>query len=232
MRSQQKKLAAYEALRICKRFFPWRVLVALIVLSMALFAQECKTEPASDGCNICTRCAGMTEGTAVCTAAYCGETEWPDAPSAVQPPQEHPGGVYSAQDLHIAPAPAAVSCGPKWLGGCWDYNHPNLSWKQAFLSKEYLIPHGIWAASIVLDDEATLHGDYSKCHEGNADLRAHPTGGELALYNLRTDALLMGFDLAIRKLNRRVTNLISFAPPIAGSVLHFRGATQWFEHCY
>lgn len=45
MRSKQRKLAAYEAMVICMRFFPWRVLALVALMSVMSFAQEVVTTP-------------------------------------------------------------------------------------------------------------------------------------------------------------------------------------------
>lgn len=134
------------------------------------------------------------------------------------------------------PAPAAEpKCGPKWAGGCWDYSHKQLTWKQALTSKQFLIPNLVYQGASWFDSIVTVEGiKHGKCLESNTDLPRRPGLGDVTIDWARTDLLMSGFNLAMVKLNRRFTNYVNFGTSGYGAAIHFKGGITWLTtpHCW
>lgn len=136
----------------------------------------------------------------------------PDAPSVVQ----------------HDPAPAAKqTCGPSWLGGCWDYSRPTLSVKQTFKSPWFYGPTIAWVASDMLDVEMTHAYEGHPCVEGNEDLSKLPTRGELYRNIAETEGPLLVLGWIIVKVHRKPTDFIYTGMATYVVVKHTHAALQW-----
>lgn len=133
-----------------------------------------------------------------------------------------------------APSPdSAVKCGPKWMGGCWDLNHRNYSWKENFTSPSWYWPMLGWIAADVYDAEMTHEGlAHHHCHEGAEGLAGNPSRGQLYLYEVRNEAPLWVMNYFIHKLNRKGTTIISIGQAGAAMGVHIHGGTGWAMHCW
>lgn len=131
----------------------------------------------------------------------------PDAPSTSQPP---------------VPA-VKQTCGPSWLGGCWDYTHPTLTIGKTFKSPNFLIPvllgDGAFWADALESRKAIERG----CVESNYDLPSRPTVGNYAVNWTKFELPMDVFEFILIKLNRKPTNFIVYGMTSARVTVHMLG---------
>jgi hypothetical protein len=147
-------------------------------------------------------------------AGVCAAQELPDAPSAVPA-------------WGVAPP---VKCGPKWLGGCFR-GRPQLTWAEAAKSKKFWIPTAIVFGAIVFDVEATHQGiAHGVCIEGNDDLPAYPSRGELYRNALYTKGVIIGMGYVFTKLKVPWPVYAGMATYSVQS--NIRGGVGWLRECW
>lgn len=120
-------------------------------------------------------------------------------------------------------APGVVKCGPRWMGGCWDLNHPNLSVAQTFRSPHWLVPVALGDAAYWADALESRAAIRRGCVEGNADLPLRPSIGDYAENWAKFELPLDALEWAIVKLNRRPTNWIVNGMAATRVTIHMRG---------
>jgi hypothetical protein len=97
-------------------------------------------------------------------------------------------------------------------------------------NKKFISAHAAYLGAIIYDVEVTHQGlAHHKCLEGNGG-DPTPSRGELYGKTLATFAATAGFDWLLA---RHKVPVVPYLLPIAGTVVHLRGGTQWFtEGCY
>jgi len=97
-------------------------------------------------------------------------------------------------------------------------------------NKRFVSAHAAYLGAIIYDIEVTHQGlAHHKCLEGNGG-DPTPSRGELYGKSLPTFAATVGFDWFLA---RHKIPVVPYILPIAGTVVHVRGGTQWFtEGCY
>ena len=106
---------------------------------------------------------------------------------------------------------------------------PQRKWGSVW-NKKFVSAHAAYLGAIVYDAEVTHQGlAHHKCLEGNGG-DPTPSRGELYGKTIPTFAATVAFDWF---LVRHKIPIIPYVLPIAGTVVHVRGGTQWFtEGCY
>lgn len=97
-------------------------------------------------------------------------------------------------------------------------------------NKKFVSAHAAYLGAIVYDAEVTHQGlAHHKCREGTGG-DPTPSRGELYEKNIATFAAALGFDWFLA---RHKAPYIPYLLPVAGTVVHVRGGTEWFtEGCY
>jgi hypothetical protein len=99
------------------------------------------------------------------------------------------------------------------------------------LNKKFIAAHAVLLGSMVYDAELTHVGlAHHKCVEANPYLGAHPSRGEIYGQNLLAFAAIAGLDWITAKLIK--VHCLPYVAPIAESVVHFRGGSQWLTECW
>lgn len=160
------------------------------------------------------------------TLAWCQPSDTPQYQPQLRT-EPWPGELPDTPQPQEPPAPAR--CGPKWLGGCWNYGHPTLTIGQTFKSPWFYGPTTMWLGSAVFDNEVT-HAYLGKpCTESNRDLPFMPTRGQLYLETVKTDLPLIALGWGMVKLNRRVPRFMYIGMATYATQSHLRGAVSWFS---
>jgi hypothetical protein len=97
-------------------------------------------------------------------------------------------------------------------------------------NKKFVSAHAAYLGAIIYDVEVTHQGlAHHKCLEGSGS-DPTPSRGELYGKTLATFAATVGLDWFLA---RHKIPIVPYVLPIAGTVVHVRGGTQWFsEGCY
>lgn len=135
---------------------------------------------------------------------------------------------------------AAGECGPKWMGGCWSYDRPQLTWGEAARSKKFWIPTTVFTLSAGWDYATTAYfsrnGHYlgdpknSPCMERNQDLGQRPGAGDFAKNFATTHLPVIALGLVATKL--KVPHWIYDGAVVYGTQVHVRGAIGWYRDCW
>lgn len=130
-------------------------------------------------------------------------------------------------------------CGPKWLGGCYNYDSPKPTNREVLKDPVFLWPTvGQWTA-VAFDMAATEQGLHngSGCVERNQDLGPHPSLGRLIGVNLAIDGAVTGIRFVMLKAiprdshgkGRRVVELATVGMASYSMYVHTKGGSQWFS---
>ena len=149
------------------------------------------------------------------------------------------------QNLIEAPQPQPKverTCGPKWMGGCWDYERPRLSWGETFKSPKWYVPAAFLFGSTVFDAEVTYQGshyhhykgnpNWNPCLEANPLMAKAPSRGELYGKNLAAAAAVSGLGAALVKLHRMPFEITWYGMAGYGTEEHMRGGIGWLTQCW
>jgi hypothetical protein len=99
------------------------------------------------------------------------------------------------------------------------------------LNKKFIAAHAFLLGSMVYDAELTHEGlAHHKCVEANPYLGIHPSRGKIYGQNLLAFSAITGLDWMTAKLVR--VHYLPYIAPIAESVVHFRGGSQWLTECW
>jgi hypothetical protein len=99
------------------------------------------------------------------------------------------------------------------------------------LNKKFIVAHAVLLGSMVYDAELTHEGiAHHKCVEANPYLGIHPSRGEIYGQNLLAFGAITGLDWMTAKLIK--VHYLPYVAPIAESVVHFRGGSQWLTECW
>lgn len=134
----------------------------------------------------------------------------------------------------------AGECGPKWMGGCWSFDRPQLTWGEAARSKKFWIPTTVFTLSAGWDYATTAYfsryGHYlgdpknSPCMERNQDLGQRPGAGDFAKNFATTHLPVIALGLVATKL--KVPHWIYDGAVVYGTQVHIRGAIGWYRDCW
>lgn len=134
----------------------------------------------------------------------------------------------------------AGECGPKWMGGCWTFDRPQLTWGEAARSKKFWIPTTVFTLSAGWDYATTAYfsryGHYlgdpknSPCMERNQDLGQRPGAGDFAKNFATTHLPVIALGLVATKL--KVPHWIYDGAVVYGTQVHVRGAIGWYRDCW
>jgi len=139
-----------------------------------------------------------------------------------------------SQELPDAPQPQST-CGPAWLGGC--FVAPKRSFSSVFSDRKWQLSTGGFLLSKVFDAEMTHAKVSHQCIEGNGDLPAFPSRGELYREMLFKEVPVIVLGTLITKTvpEHPKTKVQKFAswiyPAMAsyGTVQHIRGGVGWMS---
>jgi hypothetical protein len=99
------------------------------------------------------------------------------------------------------------------------------------LNKKFIAAHAVLLGSMVYDAELTHEGiAHHKCVEANPYLGVHPSRGEIYGQNLLAFGAMTGLDWITAKLIK--VHYLPYVAPLAESVVHFRGGSQWLTECW
>lgn len=99
------------------------------------------------------------------------------------------------------------------------------------LNRKFIAAHAVLLGSMVYDAELTHEGlAHHKCVEANPYLGIHPSRGEIYGQNLLAFSAITGLDWITAKLIR--VRYLPYIAPVAESVVHLRGGSQWLTECW
>lgn len=132
-------------------------------------------------------------------------------------------------------APSAT-CGPKWLGGCYDPK-TQLTWSETFTDKKWWIPTLIFFGGTTYDYVLSVRGTDRRwadgtpvCVEGNHDLPLRPGAGDVAKDFAKTHLPVLVIGTVIHKVTGRSKWASWIYPGMMayGTQLHIRSANGWW----
>jgi len=99
------------------------------------------------------------------------------------------------------------------------------------LNKKFIAVHAALLGSMVYDAELTHEGlAHHKCVEANPYLGVHPSRGEIYGQNLLAFGAIAGLDWMTAKLIK--VHYLPYVAPVAESLVHLRGGSQWLTECW
>jgi len=99
------------------------------------------------------------------------------------------------------------------------------------LNKKFIAVHAALLGSMVYDAELTHEGlAHHKCVESNPHLGIHPSRGEIYGQNLLAFSAITGLDWITGKLIK--VHYLPYVAPVAESVVHLRGGSEWLTECW
>jgi hypothetical protein len=99
------------------------------------------------------------------------------------------------------------------------------------LNKKFIVAHAVLLGSMVYDAELTHEGlAHHKCVEANPYLGVHPSRGKIYGQNLLALGAISGLDWVTAKLVK--VHYLPYVAPVAESVVHLRGGSQWLTECW
>lgn len=128
-----------------------------------------------------------------------------------------------------APMPQREKAG-FWSVGDADARVPLRTNYEVFHDKTWLTTQAVWLGAIVYDVEVTHAGvAHHRCAEGNEDLAAHPSRGELYRSNIPEYAVGTAFNWLMLKY---MTKPLIFVFSGYDTIKHLRGGTGWLQDCW
>lgn len=132
-------------------------------------------------------------------------------------------GLAVAQSLPDAPSPQpSATCGPSWLGGCWDIHQPQLGYGETFKSPSFYVPFFGLLAANAIDIEATRASGCGEAHDfGRKPSRLSQYGQDFA-----ADAAVGALAFFMKRAHFKV---IPETMLMVGIGIHARGAVRGFQ---
>lgn len=145
-------------------------------------------------------------------------------------------GVAQAPPDHPQAQPVPT-CGPKFLGGCFDVHAPRRSNWEVVKDPYFAGPTIADALVTSLDGAVTSYGlSHSPCEEANHDLGRHPSDAKIAGVNALIFGVTTGFRFAALKAIPKdshsrwvwIPRGLSVFTAARSAQVHISGAMSWF----
>jgi hypothetical protein len=107
--------------------------------------------------------------------------------------------------------------------------------KYVIWNKKFTFAHVVELSSILYDVEMTHEGlAHHKCAEGGGGItETHVSRKELYTNDLLPFAVLTGLDVLFKyTMREKHVAWVPYVYPVYGSILHFKGGTQWATQCW
>lgn len=129
---------------------------------------------------------------------------------------------------------SASTCGPKWLGGCYDYSAPKKTTWQVVKDPYFIWPTVVELGFFAWDVTVTQEGISNGCLERNNDLGERPSLGRTILIGGALEGATIGFRfVALKIVPQGKKSWIARGTAIGLSVIsvgkHVHGINAWYQ---